>query len=79
MIPKILQFFAERYPEIKVEFLKGSFMELLSGLESDDLDLLLFPPSIPPPDIKIIPLPGIHFIWRFPKTAETQFLQISAV
>ena len=40
MIPKILQFFAERYPEIKVEFLKGSFMELLSGLESDDLDLL---------------------------------------
>lgn len=40
MIPKILQFFAEKYPEIKVEFLKGSFLELLSGLEADNLDIL---------------------------------------
>ncbi len=40
MIPKILQFFAEKYPEIQVEFVKGSFLELLSGLEADNLDIL---------------------------------------
>ena len=53
MIPKILQFYAENYPEIKVEFLKGSLWELLHSLENDSLDILfgyqlssIYPPSV---------------------------------
>ena len=66
MIPKILQFYSEKYPEIRVEFLKGSLWELLNALESDNLDILFgyqIPSIYPPPSTRPTPSPRTNSTW----------------
>ena len=56
VLPKYLEWFRERYPEVRIDVKTGTGQQRLDWLRNHDLDLVVAAMDIPPPDVEFHPV-----------------------